>query len=316
MRESRVPMNASVDIVAVTGASGFVGGWVMRKLRECPGVTPVSFFENGGDITDAALVRRRMSELKPRALIHLAAVAAPGTAKDNPKRAFAVNLGGTLHLAEAIRDQSPSTRLVFAGSSEAYGRSFNLGQSVDEGSLLAPGSIYGVTKASADLLLGQMAADGLDVTRFRPFNHTGPGQSETYVVASFARQIAQIEAQIGPAVLRVGNLEAERDFLDVRDVADAYVRAALRRESLPAGAVMNLASGKARRIGDILMALMSRSSVQIEVQPDPARMRPSEIARAVGSAQEAQRLLGWKPTIDWERTLDDTLDDWRARVLS
>ncbi|MCA7120268.1 MAG: GDP-mannose 4,6-dehydratase, partial [Acidibrevibacterium sp.] len=147
---------------------------------------------------------------------------------------------------------------------------------------------------------GAMAAEsGLRVIRFRPFNHTGPGQSEAFVIPAFAAQIARIEAGAQAPVIRVGNLEPERDFLHVADVVRAYALALERFDELPAGAVFNLASGQPRRIGDILAAMIARASVPIRVEVDPARLRPVEIMRAVGDATKAREVLGWGASVDF-----------------
>jgi len=154
------------------------------------------------------------------------------------------------------------------------------------------------------------ARRGLDVVLMRPFNHAGPGQGEGFVVSAFAAQIARIEAGAEP-VIRVGDLEAERDFVDVRDVCDAYALALT--APLTPGTALNLASGRARRIGDVLEALLSMSRVAIRVETDPDRLRPSEVPCALGDATRARALLGWEPRIPFEDTLRDALEDWRAR---
>ena len=157
-----------------------------------------------------------------------------------------------------------------------------------------------------------MAGDGLEVVRFRPFNHTGPGQTDAYVVSAFARQIARIERGQQPPVIEVGDLEAERDFLDVRDVVRAYGLAALAPEPFPQGVAINLASGVPRKISSILNSLLSLSNRPITVTQDPSRMRPNNTARAVGDAALARSLLDWAPSIPFEATLEDVLNHWRA----
>lgn len=303
--------------VAVTGGSGFVGQWLLRHLTE-RGVEAVDFFpQYGRRLNDADLVRDRLRRLQPDCVVHLAAVAAPSEARREARRAFEVNVTGTLILAEAILRHAPRTRLVYASSSEVYGRSFNrFAGPLAEDSPLEPGNLYGVTKASADLLLGHMATEGLDVVRFRAFNHTGPGQSDAYVVPSFARQVARIERGLQANAIDVGNLDAERDFLDVRDVVRAYALAALAQDPFPEGVALNLASGTPRRISSVLDALVAMSAVEISVRQDPVRMRPSETARATGDASLAHRLLGWAPEITFATTLRDVLDYWRDAVSS
>jgi len=286
----------------------------MRRLDDISGIQAVPFFQQGQyALTDVQTVNRTVEVLQPHAIIHLAAVAAPAEARQDPRRAFEVNLTGTLNLAEAILRHSPHTRLVFAGSSESYGRSFNQhNEPIAEDAPLEPSSLYGVTKAAADLLLAQMASDGLDVVRFRPFNHTGAGQSEAYVVPAFARQIAQIEIGLQPPIINVGNLDAQRDFLDVRDVVEAYVAAATRIDPLPRGVALNLASGTARRIGDILDTLRAMSFQDIDIHQDSSRMRSSDTPRAVGNAERAFEHMGWRPAISWNDTLSDVLEFWRT----
>ncbi|MHC2019526.1 GDP-mannose 4,6-dehydratase [Methylobacterium sp. CM6247] len=303
-------------IVAVTGSSGFVGQWMMRQLDEADAACGVSFFEGGhGDMRDVAQVNDAVARLKPHAIVHLAAIAAPARAKDDIRTAFDVNLLGTLNLAQAILTHSPQTRLVFAGSSEVYGRSFNRSvTAICEDAPLEPTSAYGVTKASADILLGQLSGEGLDVVRMRPFNHTGPGQTDAYVVSSFARQIARIEQGLQQPVMKVGNLLAERDFLDVRDVVRAYVMAAKVEDSTLQGRAINLASGVGIKISEILKILVSLSPAEIVVEQDPARMRPLEIARSVGDPSAALHLLGWSPTIPLRKTLSDVLSYWRDEI--
>ena len=298
--------------ILVTGAAGFVGGHLLPALRHAhPGavlLTPAF------DVVDAAATQTAIQDARPDAVIHLAAIAATTDARRDPDRAWRVNLGGTLVLARAILAHAPEATLLFAGSADAYGASFRPGLALDEQAPLAPLNTYGATKAAADLALGAMAAEGLRVVRARPFNHTGPGQSPEFVIPSFARQVMRIEAGLQPPVLDAGALDPERDFSDVRDICTAYARCIA--TDLPPGAILNLASGTPRRVGDVLRALLERAGVDAEIRTDAGRLRPSDIPRAVGNATLARNLLGWTPTIPWESTLTDILDDWRTRIQS
>jgi GDP-4-dehydro-6-deoxy-D-mannose reductase len=251
---------------------------------------------------------------RPDACIHLAAVTAVADARRDPDQAWRVNLHGTLNLAQALLEHVPDCRLLFASSSEIYGRSFEPGRPLDEMALLAPMNPYAVTKAAADLALGAMANDGLRVVRLRLFNHTGPGQSDAFVLPAFARQIARIEAGLQAPPLRVGGLDSRRDFLDVRDVCSAYVACLRRDAELPAAAILNVASGVPRCIGDILDELLGLAGLDIEVSTDSSRLRGVEIRTASGDAGMAREVLGWAPTVPWRQTLTDVLADWRARV--
>ena len=296
--------------ILVTGAEGFVGRHLQVALRAAYPEAELAM--PGFDVTDGAAVVAGVAAARPDAVVHLAAIAAPMDAKRNPELAWRVNLMGTLSLARAVLQTAPEAVLLFAGTADAYGASFRPGTPVDETAALAPQNAYGATKAAADLALGAMAAEGLRVVRARPFNHTGPGQTDAFVVPAFARQVARIAAGLQVPVMTVGALAPERDFLDVRDVCAAYA-ACLSAEVAP-GTILNLASGVARRIGDVLQDLLGLAGVEAEIQTDAARLRPGDIPRAVGDASQARRLLGWAPRIAWEQTLRDVLEDWRGRV--
>ena len=304
--------------ILVTGAGGFVGGWMAARLASAlPGAAVLAAGASSGgpalDVTRAGDVDALVAGFRPTAVIHLAGVSSLVKARAEARTAWDVNLFGTMNLAEAVMRHAPEARFVQAGSSEVYGGSFNAaGGLVDEGTPLAPLNPYATTKASADLLLGEMAAAGLGAVRVRPFNHTGPGQTTAFAVPAFAAQIAAIERGEREPVLSVGNLDARRDFLDVRDVVEAYLLAAT-VPSLPRGVVLNIASGEPRRIGDVLDALLALSQVTIRVEPDSALMRPSDVPVTAGNATRARELLGWRPCIPWETTLRDILDDHRHR---
>jgi GDP-4-dehydro-6-deoxy-D-mannose reductase len=296
--------------ILVTGAAGFVGSHLLLELRRR--LPAAAIVESTVDITDKQAVAEDVMSARPGAVIHLAAIAAPAEAGRDPDAAWRVNLGGTLNLARACL--AASAPLLFVSSADVYGASFASGLPLDETAPLAPLNTYGATKAAADLAIGAMAAEGLRAVRLRPFNHTGPGQSDSFAIPAFARQIARIEAGQQPPVIEVGALDAARDFLDVRDVCAAYVTALERAPSLPPSCILNLASGRPRRIGDVLQDLLRSAGVAAEIRIDPARLRPSEIRSAIGDATLALRLLDWSPRIPWEQTLADILDDWRERI--
>jgi GDP-4-dehydro-6-deoxy-D-mannose reductase len=150
----------------------------------------------------------------------------------------------------------------------------------------------------------------------RPFNHTGPGQSSGLVVAAFARQVARIESRLQPPVIEVGNLEPRRDFLDVRDVCAAYVACVTRRKVIRPGTIFNVASGEARRVGDVLNALLKISGVAAEIRIDATRTRTTDVPLAWCDASRAKEFLGWAATTPWQQTLQDVLDDWRKRIAA
>jgi GDP-4-dehydro-6-deoxy-D-mannose reductase len=161
--------------------------------------------------------------------------------------------------------------------------------------------------------LGALAGEGLRSIRLRAFNHTGAGQSDSFVVPAFARQIAAIAGGRQPATMRVGALDPQRDFLDVRDVCDAYVACIRRADDLPAASIFNIASGTPRRIGDILAQLLAIAGVTAEVQTNASLLRPSEIPVAAGDSALARAALGWAPQIPWATTLADVYADWVRR---
>jgi len=313
--------------IFITGAAGFVGGYLVRELRQ-QGIKEdaiVGLVQSGdavlgvgrvieADIRDRDAILSVIRQSTPAALVHLAAVSEPGRARSEPSLAWDVNVEGTRHLADAAMSCVPDCRFVFAGSSEAYGSSFNTHSTkagIGEDAPLKPMTFYAATKAVCDVMLSQMAVEGLRCFRFRAFNHTGPAQPPAFVVPAFARQIASIEAGEQPPVVKVGNLEAERDFLDVRDVVAAYAKAAT-GEEVPENGVFNLSSGTTRSIQSILEYLISKCRVPVTVEQDPARMRTSEVPRVCGNNELAGQALGWAPVVEFEQTMDDTLDYWRS----
>lgn len=312
--------------ILVTGATGFVGLYVIDALVAA-GVAPQRIFgmcqtaETAGqiqnpivqDLVDHAGVDKMVLELKPCAIIHLAAIAMPRHAARDRSLAWKINFEATRILADAALQAESETRFVFAGSSESYGKSFNNSKGpISEEAPLQPGNVYAATKAAADVMLGQMQLDGLSLVRFRAFNHTGAKQTKGYVVPDFADQIVQIEQGKQAPEIHVGNLQAKRDFLDVRDVANAYVSAlGLEANELPQSAI-NVSSGSPCTIQSILEILLSLTDIEISVKVDQDRLRPSEVPLASGNNQKLKTIFGWDQKYTLENTLQSVLDDLRA----
>ena len=297
--------------ILITGAKGFVGRHLSVALRQW--FPEVRLHAAGFDVTDARAVDQEVRAVRPDACVHLAAVSAIADARRDPDRAWQVNLHGTLNLARAIMSHAPACVFLLASSADAYGASFKGGQPVDETVPLAPLNSYGATKAAADLAVGALAAEGLHTVRLRPFNHTGPGQTDGFVVAAFARQIARIRLGLQAPLLRVGALDPYRDFLDVRDVCAAYAACLARAAEIPPGSIFNIASGTPRRIGDMLEDMQRLAGTDAAIETDASRLRPTDIPVACGNAAAAFERLGWAPRIAWETTLRDVLADWLAR---
>jgi nucleoside-diphosphate-sugar epimerase len=307
-------MTSRPDTILITGASGFVGSHLLPALETAFPDTVLA--TPAIELQDAGQVEQAVHGTSPDVCIHLAAVSAIDAARQVPEHAWNVNFHGTLNLAWALSRHAPACQMLFVSSADAYGASFKGDDSLDELAPLAPISVYAQTKAAADLLLGGMAAQGLRVVRLRPFNHIGPGQSAAFVLASFARQIARIAAGLQPPLLEVGNLETWRDFLDVRDVCAAYIACITHRDRLAPGTILNVASGQARRVGDVLTELAALAGVELSIKIAESRVRDTDIRRASGNASRARELLDWSPTIPWTETLQDLLIDWRGRVTA
>ncbi len=312
----------------ITGANGFVGSYLIKAFlasfpddSECVGWGLESFGDadervswDRVDLRDAESVDKAVHKAEPTVVVHLAAISNVPTAYANPELVWDVNLLGTLRLLEAVKRHSPGAVVLVISTSEVYGRSFTNGIALDEKALLAPRNPYAVSKSAADLLAGQYAETGMQVFRLRPFNHVGPRQSANFVVSAFASQIAKIEKGLQEPIIKVGNLDAKRDFLHVKDVVTAYLEIMKNAGSLTPGEVFNVCSGVPRAIGGVLQDLLALSSIPISVEQEESRMRPSDTPLAVGSAALLKSRLNWNPVIPWQKTLQETLDYWRASL--
>ena len=264
------------------------------------------------DVTDYHSVQAIIDTVKPDSIFHLAAQSYVPLSWAAPQATFHMNVIGTLNMLEAIRLKSPNTKMLFAGSSEEYGLVEPSECPIHEDQPLRPLSPYGVSKVAGELLCRQYVRSyNLHVVTTRAFNHTGPRRGVVFATSDFANQIARIEKGLAPPKITVGNLEAQRDWTDVRDMVHAYW---LAMEHCPPGEPYNICSGSTISISTMLHILLGLSTVKMAVTNDPARMRPSDVPLLKGSSKKFHRLTGWKPTIPFTKTLRDLLDYWRERV--
>jgi GDP-4-dehydro-6-deoxy-D-mannose reductase len=263
------------------------------------------------DLRDASSVKEALRQSKPEYVFHLAAQSFVPTSWRAPAETLSTNVIGQVHLLEAIREQGLKCRIQIAGSSEEYGLVLESEVPITELNPLRPLSPYAVSKVTQDMLAYQyFRSYGMHLIRTRTFNHTGPRRGEVFAESSFARQIAEIEAGKREPILRVGNLDAKRDYSDVRDVVKAYL---LGLEKGEAGEVYNICSGITNPVRHILDTLLSFTTAKIEVTQDPARMRPSDVTVLWGDSSKFRKQTGWKPEIPLEQTLRDLLNYWRGR---
>jgi GDP-4-dehydro-6-deoxy-D-mannose reductase len=312
--------------VLVTGAAGFVGSHLRVFLQgegvevfamDLPGTRLVS--EAGtvaiaADMNDPVAMRRAIDEVAPDRIVHLAGQPSVHRSWTEPGETLRTNVLGIVNLLDAARERGLRPAVLVVGSAEEYGLIDPSQAPVAEATPLRPNSPYAVSKvAQAALARLYGPAGGMRVVLARTFPHTGPGRGAAFAESSFARQIAEIEAGLKPPVLRVGNLDAVRDYTDVRDVVRAYWALL---ESGADGEAYNVCGGRGWSIRDMLDMLLARSRAEVEVRVDPERLRPSDIPVLVGDPSALRAVTGWEPRIPLEDTLADLLDDWRRRVGS
>lgn len=269
------------------------------KLHEC-------------DIKDYHSVKSVLSAIKPDKIFHLAAQSFVPASWQAPAETINTNVLGELNIFEAVRELKINPWIQIACSSEEYGMVYENEVPIKETNPLRPLSPYGVSKVAQDLLGYQYHESyGLNIVRTRAFNHEGPRRGDVFVTSNFAKQLAEIEKKKKPPVLYVGNLDARRDYTDVRDIVRAYW---LATEKCVAGEVYNICSGRDWRIKDMLNYLLKLSKSKVEVKQDPARMRPSDVQILLGDNSKFTKQTGWKPEIPFEKTLEDLLNYWRAII--
>ncbi|MEY3731531.1 MAG: hypothetical protein RLZZ57_2287 [Pseudomonadota bacterium] len=311
--------------ILVTGASGFVGGHLHTALRAAfPDTCLIAAVRGEAllgwdetvviDLLDPASCMTALQTTKPDAVVHLAALAEVAASFRDPFLTWRTNLFGTLALGNATLAAAPDALFVFASSAEVYGLSFQSGHPLAEDALLRPANPYAASKAAADIAVGEMALRGLRAVRVRPFNHTGAGQTEAFVVSAFARQVALIAAGRQEPIMRVGALDRWRDFLDVADVCAGYVAALRHADRLVPGTVFNLANGAPKHVASILADLIRLGGIAPCIEQEPALLRPTDVTRTEGDAAAARAALGWVPQVPWETTLRTVLADWKARI--
>ena len=312
----------------ITGVTGFVGSYLAELLLdkglEVYGTIrwrsrmdniesvrdKIHFID--ADIKDAHSMQNVIDESCPDFIFHLAAQSFVLTSWHAPAETLTTNIIGNLNLLEAIRKYGSDPVIQIAGSSEQYGMVYPNEVPIKETNPLRPMSPYGVSKVTQDLLSRQYYMSyGLKVVVTRAFNHSGARRGDVFMTSNFAKQVAQIEKGIKEPIIYVGNLTAQRDFTDVRDIVRAYWLAVTRCEY---GEVYNICSGKTRTVHSVLDMLLEMSDKNITVKQDPSRMRPSDVEILQGDYSKFKNKTGWKPQISFEKTMKGLLDYWRDNV--
>ena len=316
--------------VLITGITGFAGSHLAEyTLADQPEVEVFgivrwrSRMENvlhfrdkveliEADVKDMVSLQSCLAHIKPDRIFHLAAQSFVPTSWKCPAETFATNAIGQINLFEAALSLKLSPRIQVAGSSEEYGQVYPDEVPMKETNPLRPLSPYAVSKVAQDMLGWQyFRSYGLPIVRTRGFNHTGPRRGDVFVTSSFAKQIAEVEKGKRKPVIYVGNLEAKRDFTDVRDIVRAYW---LSLEKGEPGEVYNIGSGRSYSVREVLDTLLSLSKVKVKVEVDAKRLRPSDVPILLSDCTKFRKLTGWEPRIPFQQTMGDLLEYWRQRV--
>lgn len=299
----------------VTGAAGFVGGHLLDHLLSegdtvvalvAPGTKPrqpVDIAEV--DITDYRKTLDCITSISPDVIFHLAGIAFAPSAESDFMGALSVNVGGTFNVIRSAHVINRDIPVIVVSSGEVYGRVAANEIPVKESQILRPANSYSLTKLMAEQVVTRFEGGKLRLVVMRPFNHTGPGQNENFVCSNFAKQLAQIKTQRLNPVIKVGNLSPERDFSDVRDIVRAYRTAAIQGNG-----IYNLGSGTAIPVSSVLSQLIEISGLDIKVESDPDRMRPSEVPVLYADISKARKELLWTPKIQLRETLTDVYTYW------
>lgn len=314
--------------VLITGITGFAGSHLaeilLKEDYEVYGTTrPRSKTDNidhikrklnlrDADLLDSHSLYAIVSDIKPDFIFHLAAQSFVQSSWASPATTMEMNAVGSVHLFEAVRRAGVDSIIQIACSSEEYGLVLPKEVPVKETNPLRPLSPYAVSKVAMDYLGYQYHQSyGMKIVRTRGFNHTGPRRGEVFVTSNFAKQIAEIEKGKKEPVLEVGNLDAQRDWTDVRDMVRGYF---LSVQKCKFGEVYNICSEKTVRISDMLDILLSFTKVKPKIVKDPSRIRPSDVPILLGDCSKFRKATGWKPQIPFEKTMEDLLNYWRERV--
>lgn len=317
--------------VLVTGAGGFVGRHLVRELDGAGYDILATDIVDGAvgfgpdglskrvtfrrlDLKDMDGIRAVFSDFAPRAVFHLAAQSSAARSFEEPRETLETNIFGTLNLLEAARETmgEPPLRFLSVGSCEEYGRRGPEDMPLTERSPVEPVSPYAVSKAAQSMLVLQYhSAFGIECMVTRSFSHTGPGQADRFVLPSFARQCAAIKAGLSEPLIRVGNLEVTRDFLDVRDVVRAY---RLIIEKGRAGTVYNVCRGEGLSLGEALRLLGRMTNGEVDTTTDPYLLRPIDVPLLIGDSGRLREQTGWTPSISNERMLEDLFQYWEDRI--
>jgi GDP-4-dehydro-6-deoxy-D-mannose reductase len=310
----------------ITGVCGFAGRHLAEHLLQSDEHVFGTYLEHAdtknlgplsqrvgllqADVRNPHKMGMILRKTRPDTIYHLAAQASVAVSFQKPVATVDTNVTGTVGLLEAVKREAPESRVLFPSTSDVYGKVRRRDVPLRETHPVAPANPYAASKLAAEEICRQYERSfGLHIIIVRSFNHTGPGQGMGFVVPDFASQIARLERKRGVRQLKVGNLSAERDISDVRDIVRGY--RLLARKAEP-GQVYHLARGKAYRIREILGMLLGMAEKEIRIVSDPGRQRPSDLPILAGNAAKAKRATGWKAVIPIERTLEDCLNYWRS----
>ncbi|MBD3346297.1 MAG: NAD-dependent epimerase/dehydratase family protein [Chitinivibrionales bacterium] len=308
----------TVVVSVITGVTGFVGGYLAKSLlshghtvvgidqwAQCPW-PKVDYSQI--NILDNASMLHLLDRVRPDYIYHLAAISYLPDADATPGRALEINIMGTVSLLDAVRNSCPSARVLVVGSSKEYG-SNAVSDLIAEQTPPAPTDFYGISKFSAEMIGIQYVRQfGLDIRFSRSFNHTGPGQSPRFVCSDWAKQIAEISETKGDSKIKVGDLEVEIDFSDVRDVVEAYYRICTKGKK---GETYNVCRGDTVSLDYILTCLLGKTDKKITVEQSKQKLRSHKASpKIAGDNTKLRSHTGWKPGISIEKTLDDLYAYW------